>query len=162
MEISSKEARGRGYEADEIARIELSEEGHLEATKLLKRIDQTFVNIPKPAITLSVAREIDECWTVTPKRAAELALEDPETDWREVSKEKVKAFQEYFSFSDAPGWRFYLPAFMSHYLRDFPHNGYNAVYQACLNREHIDELPKAEMEIVDAFVSLCQKYDFLG
>ena len=47
---------------------------------------------------------------------------------QDVPKDKTEAYQEYFTFSDPAGWRFYLPAFMSHYLSEFPDYGYDAVY----------------------------------
>jgi hypothetical protein len=159
MRISSKEARERGYDSAEIARIEQAEAGRREAEELRQIIDQVFTSIKKPAITLRVARALDDEWNISHKRAAELALEDPETDWRDVSKEKTEAYQEYFTFSDPPGWRFYLPAFMSHYLSEFPDYGYDAVYCACSSRKHIDDLTADELSVVDRFLELCHRYE---
>ncbi|HEY1121618.1 MAG TPA: DUF6714 family protein, partial [Haloferula sp.] len=108
---------------------------------------------------LLVARALDNEWVVSDERAADLAKHDPETDWREVSDEKTAACQEYFTFADSPGWRFYLPAYMTHYLREFPGGGEDAVYDACINRTHFDELTADELAIVDKFVALCGKYE---
>ncbi|MFT4550172.1 MAG: hypothetical protein ACI9UA_005170 [Pseudoalteromonas tetraodonis] len=159
MRISSSEARERGFDPSEIARIEHAEAGQREADELRKVIDGTFVNIPPPKITLRVGRALDDEWTVSEERAAELAKEDPETDWREVAEEKTATYQEYFNFSDPPGCRFYLPAYMSHYLSDFPDYGWDAVCFACEIRIHFGELTEAELAVVDRFLALCQKYE---
>ena len=159
MRISSTEARERGYDPSEVARIEQAEAGQREAGELRKLIDRTFTSIPKPETTLRVARALDDEWTITPQRAAELALEDSESDWRDVPKEKTEAYQEYFTFSDPPGWRFYLPAFMTHYLTEFPDYGYDAVYWACSRRDHIGDLTEDELAVVDRFLDLCHRYE---
>jgi hypothetical protein len=159
MRISSQEARMRGYDPSEVARFERAEAGQREADELRKIIDQTFISIPKPSVTLRVARARDDEWNITPKRAAELAQEDTETDWRDVPKEKTEAYQEYFTFADSPGWRFYIPAFMTHYLTEFPDYGYDAVYDACSSRKRIGDLTDAELEVVRMFLELCERYE---
>ena len=117
------------------------------------------MSIPKPAITLRVARALDDEWTVSPERAEELAREDLETDWREVPKEKTEAYQEYFNFSDASGWRFYLPAFMDHYLSEFPNYGFDAVYWACSSQKHCRGFSDDELAVVERFLDLCGRYE---
>jgi hypothetical protein len=159
MRISSAEARQRGYDPGEVARIALAEEGKREADVLARMIDQVFISIPVPSTTLRVARALDDEWNVSNERAAELAKEDPETDWRDVPKEKTEGCQEYFTFSDPAGWRFYLPAFMTHYLSEFPHYCYDAVYWACVSRDHFDELTPDEIAVTDSFLALCHKYE---
>jgi len=159
MRISSAEARRRGYDPREVARIEADEVAWGEAAELITLIDRVFADIPVPRITLRVGRALDDEWNVSEERGAELAKEDPETDWREVPEEKTRAYQEYFTFADPPGWRFYLPAFMTHYLREFPDYGYDAVYWACTRRTHLDDLTADELGIVDKFVALCHKYE---
>lgn len=159
MRISSAEARQRGYDPNEIARIELEEEGKLEADDLVRIIDRVFISIPKPLITLRVARALDDEWNISDERAAELAQDDTETDWRDVPKEKTEGCQEYFTFSNPAGWRFYLPAFMSHYLSEFPDYGYDAVYWACIGRDHFEALTAEEVSVADKFVALCHKYE---
>jgi hypothetical protein len=159
MRISSTEARERGYDPAEIARIEQDEEGRREADALRKLVDQTFASIPKPTTTLRVARALDDEWNISTARATELALQDPEIDWREVSKEKTETYQEYFTFSDPAGWRFYLPAYMSHYLAEFPGYGYDAVYWACTDQKNAGDLTKAELAVVDQFLELCHRYE---
>ena len=80
-------------------------------------------------------------------------------DWRDVPKRKTEVYQEYFTFADPPGWRFYLPAFMTHYLSEFPDYGYDAVRWACRNPEHIGELTEEELEVVNRFLDLCSRYE---
>ncbi len=159
MRISSTEARKRGYDPSEVARIEKAEEGQREADELIRVIDRVFTSIPRPTTTLRVARALDDEWTVSPQRATELSREDPETDWRDVPKKKTEAYQEYFTFADPPGRRFYLPAFLTHYLSEFPDYGYDAVYLACRNPEHIGELSAEELEVVNRFLDLCRRYE---
>lgn len=159
MRISSAEARQRGYDPQEIARIEWAEKGRLEANDLMRTIDRVFTSPPVPLITLRVARALDDEWNVSDERATELVKEDPETNWRDVPKEKTEAYQEYFTFSDSSGWRFYLPAFMSHYLSEFPDYGHDAVYWACIRRDHFDTLTADEVAVTDQFIALCHKYE---
>jgi hypothetical protein len=159
MRITSAEARLRGYDPAEVARIKLAEEANREAAELILLIDQAFVSIPKPRITLRVAHALDDEWIVSDERMAELAKQDPEMDWREVSEEKTSRCQVYFSFGDSPGMRFYLPAFLIHFLREFPDYGHDEVYRACVDRTLLDALTEDELAVVDKFVAICQKYD---
>ncbi|MCC5844444.1 MAG: hypothetical protein JJU05_09350 [Verrucomicrobia bacterium] len=157
--ITSTEARKRGYCSSEVAKIEFAEEGQREADNFLALIDKTFGSIPKPKVTQLVAQALDDEWNLTEERVNELSKADPETDWREVSKEKTTAYQEYFSFSNSAGVRFYLPAYMSHYLSEFPNYGFDAVYWACVSKMNFDDLTEEELKIVDKFVELCNKYE---
>lgn len=93
------------------------------------------------------------------ERFAELARLDPEQHWTEVSAEATREFQEYFAFSDAEGWRFYLPAFLRHYLAEFPLCGYDAVVYACQRRTHFDLLTQAQVAFVDQFLALCRTWE---
>lgn len=86
-------------------------------------------------------------------------MQDSESDWRDVPKEKTEAYQEYFTFSDAEGWRFYLPAFMCHYLSEFPDYGWDAVYDACKSKEHIEALTDEELAVVDKFLEFCDSHE---
>ncbi|MGJ8654836.1 MAG: DUF6714 family protein [Akkermansiaceae bacterium] len=159
MRISSQEARDRGYDPSEITRIKKAEAGYAEALKLRDLIENTFTSIPKPKITLRVARGLDDEWEISPQRLTQLSLEDPESNWREISKAKTECYQEYFTFSDPEGWRFYLPAYMCHYLSEFPDYGYDAVYTACSSRQQIKELTEEELKILDRFLELCNQYE---
>jgi Family of unknown function (DUF6714) len=126
---------------------------------LLERIAVAFADVLRPAITHSVARGYDDEWTLTPERGRELAARDPEHSWDEVSDRAIENFQEYFSFSDAEGWRFYLPAHMSYYLRHFPRCGYYAVYDACVSRRYFDLLTPEQVACVDEFLALVHAGD---
>ena len=91
MRITSAEAKKSGYDPAAVARLELAEAGHREADQLRALINNSFVTVPRARITLRVARALDDEWTISDERAVELANEDPETDWREVSEEKTRA-----------------------------------------------------------------------
>lgn len=84
-----------------------------------------------PRITLSFVRSYNDEWNLSEDRIAELATRDPEQTWEDVTDSAIQTSREYFNFSDAEGWLFYLPAYLCHYLRDFPDCGWDAVYFAC-------------------------------
>lgn len=67
--------------------------------------------------------------------------------------------QEYFCFSDPEGWGFHLPAYMCHYLRQFPHCGLDAVCLACTSGQHLDLLPEAQLQCVVRFLELCHRHE---
>ena len=94
---------------------------------LLKRIDAAFAGVPRPKITKSVARGLDDEWFLSEERRAELSNRDPEENWTDLTEGCVRDYQDYFAFSDAEGWRFYLPAHMRFYLLGFPYCGWDAV-----------------------------------
>lgn len=126
---------------------------------LLSRIAREFRDVPAPRITLHVARAYDDEWTVSQERGEELQAEDPEASWQEVSDEKIECFQEYFTFSDSEGWRFYLPAFMSHFLREFPSRGFDAVCSAVRRPDDkLELLTEGQRRCVDEFKALCDSY----
>ena len=122
---------------------------------LLTRITVAFEGVPRPRITKSVARGYDDEWVLSEERVTELSLLDPEQKWTEVTEEGVRLFQEYFAFSDADGWRFYLPAHMAFYLKTFPHYAWGAVYYACTSPEaKFDSLTPDQLSCVSTFLDL--------
>lgn len=132
---------------------------HEEAMDLAVRLPEIFGDPPRPRITLHVARGYDDEWFLSEQRVAELAALDPEQHWTEVSPAATREIQEYFTFSDAEGWRFYLPAFLRHYLADFPLCGWDAVNLACVQRTHFDLLTPPQVEFVDDFLKLCRTWE---
>ena len=132
---------------------------HDEAMELASRLPQEFGDPPRPRITLHVARGYDEEWILSEQRVAELAALDGEQHWVEVSAEATRQFQEYFTFSDAEGWRFYLPAFLRHYLADFPLCGWDAVHWACVERTHFELITPPQIAFVNEFLKLCQTWE---
>ena len=157
--LTSAEAQARGYDGDTLAQIELEEKARTEAAALILEIEKSFVGIPRPRITLSVARGYDDEWLLSEERVSELAAQDTEQSWTDVSDESMQSCQEYFMFSDAEGWRFYLPAYLCHYLRGFPNFGWDAVYWACASATHIDLLTEPQLRCVDSFLTLCHEYE---
>ena len=126
---------------------------------LLVDIDLHFEGVKPPRITLHVARAYDDDWTVSRERAEELKARDPESTWQEVSRDKIEDFQEYFTFADSEGWRFYLPAFMRHFLIEFPNGGYVAVCTAARREDdRLELLNQNQQRCVSEFVSLCDDY----
>lgn len=132
---------------------------HAEAMKLAERLPEVFGDSPRPKITLHVARGYDNEWNLSEERIKELAALNPEQHWTDVTSEYTQQFQEYFTFSDAEGWRFYLPAFLRHYLAEFPLSGWDAVYWACTGRKHFDLLTPEQVAFIDEFLELCHAWE---
>lgn len=126
---------------------------------LLVDISHCFEGVKRPRVSMHVAREYDDEWIVSTERCIELRKLDPETDWQEVSKEKIEAYQEYFTFSDAEGWLFYLPAYMRHFLLEFPDEGYDAVCYATKEQDsRLEMLDEGQRGCVTEFAKLCEDY----
>jgi hypothetical protein len=129
-----------------------------EAMELLARIEIAFRGVPRPRVTKHVARGLDDEWILSNERGQELSELDPEYNWEDVSPEDIVKFNEYFNFADAEGWRFYLPAYMSHYLRNYSSRHYNPVYLAYgSSPERLSLLTPEQRECVDDFVILCEE-----
>ena len=162
MPFSSKaELLASGRHRPEVVEelYDLWQVAHTEAMELAARLPKVFGDPPRPDITLHVARGYDDEWSLSQERGSELAAQDPEQHWYEVTAEAVNEFQEYFSFTNAEGCRFYLPAYLRHYLADFPLSRYNAVVIACVTRSHFDLLITQQRAFVDEFLALCQAWD---
>lgn len=157
--ITSAEAKARGCDPDTIAQLELDEEAHAEAALLIREIEAAFAGVPRPRITRSVAVGYDRECVLSEERVQELASQDPEQQWSEVSDEAMQSCQEYFCFSDAEGWRFYLPAYLCQHLREFPHASGDGALYACEAGTHLDLLTDEQMECVIRFLELCHRYE---
>ncbi|WP_395739376.1 DUF6714 family protein [Prosthecobacter sp.] len=157
---SREELRQRGVRKEAIAELyEVWLAAHAEGMKLAERLSDIFGDPPRPKITLHVARGYDDEYNLSAERVEELGALDPEQHWNEVSHESTCQFQEYFTFSDAEGWRFYLPAFLRHYLAEFPLSGRDAVYLACIRREHFHLFTPEQVAFVDEFLDLCRLWE---
>jgi hypothetical protein len=155
---SRDELRKRGYSPESLDLYDLWRHAHAEAEQLAARLPEVFGDPPRPTITLHVARGYDDEWFLSPARGAELAALDPEQHWMEVTAESTRCFQEYFTFSDAEGWRFYLPAFLHHFLAEFPLCSWHAVLDACRTRTHFDLITQEQVAFIDEFLALCRTW----
>ncbi|QIF01784.1 DUF6714 family protein [Roseimicrobium sp. ORNL1] len=155
---SREELRSRGYDRAALDQYDQWREAHREAQVLAARLPQVFGNPPRPRITLNVATGLDNEWNLADERIAELSARDPEQHWMEVTAEAVRDCRHYFTFSDAEGWRFYLPAFLQHGLAGFPNGDHDAVYHACVSRKHVDLLTTEQLAFLDEFTALCHKW----
>lgn len=140
---------------------DLWQAAHADAMALAVRLPEVFGDPLRPRITLHVARGYDDEWFLSDERVAELTALDPEQHWWEVPAE-AQQFQEYFTFSDAEGWRFYLPAFLRHYLAEFPFGGWKAVHAVCQTKERFDLITPPQIEFIDEFLDLCRKWQAAG
>jgi hypothetical protein len=156
---SREELRSRGYDPTTLDLYDLWQEGHREAQVLAARLPEVFGDPPRPVITRSVARGYDDEWVLTKERITELTAEDPEQHWMDVTAEDVQGCQEYFTFSDAEGWRFYLPAYLKHYLDGFPLYHFDAVVHACIFRTHFDLITPEQVAFIDEFMKLCATWE---
>lgn len=152
---TSRRFKERGHDTDSIPEwSQLVEE-------LVLKIHKAYANIPRPGVTLHVAREFDDHWTVSHKRGRELRALDPEELWNEVTDAAMEKYEEYFNFSDIEGWKFYLPAFMCHALRGLPSSAsYSPAYQACKSLREAEALTPEQLECLHKFTQLseiCEK-----
>ncbi|MEO5916356.1 MAG: DUF6714 family protein [Luteolibacter sp.] len=157
--LTAAEGKVRGYDPATVCQLQAAEIARSEARALIPEIESAFDGVPRPRITLSVARGYDDEWNLSEERVAELNALDPEQTWQEVPDQAIEGSQEYFTFSDPCGWLFYLPAFMCHCLRKFPDRGWEAVRLACERRTHFDLLGVDQLRCVDRFLHLCSRHD---
>jgi hypothetical protein len=133
----------------------MSDSQNPEIAELLQKIASAFAGVPRPKITRHVALAIDDDWVVPRERAWELAALDTEQDWTEVSDDAIEQCRTYFAFSDAEGWRFYLPAYISYYLRRFPSPDCDAAYWACTDpNPQFGLLSPDQLACVHKFIAL--------
>ena len=159
LRFNPVEMKACGYGPQAIAEAERAVRASGKALTLIAEIEAVFPAIPRPKITRSVARGYDDEWNLSEERIRELAAQDPEVDWRDVPDEAITACQEYFAFSDAEGFRFYLPAYMRHYLREFPYSGWPGVDSAFSQTEKLRHLTQIERACVDRFIALRKEYE---
>jgi hypothetical protein len=156
--IPSTEARARGYDSVSIARMERVEKVRAEGLRLIAQIEKALPSMPRPRITLSVARGLDDEWDLREERERELAAQDPEQSWQDVSDEDIETHGGYFTFADAEGWRFYLPAFMCHWLRTFPLGNWG-IESACESMAHTGLLDHEQMQCLVRFADFLRKHE---
>ena len=156
--LSYEEMRARGYDTRSLAMGKIVSQARQEAAKLIPIIEDAFRGVPRPQITLHVARALDDEWNLSEERHAELRAMDPEENWEDVDGNVAVCFFEYFTFSDDEGWRFYLPVLIRHYLLHFPDSAEDNVSDACKKRTHMGLLNAVQLECVDRFLALCHKY----
>lgn len=152
-----EEAKARGFDARGVALARYSQEAHAAAVGLLGEVEAAFAGVPRPRITLSVARAYDEEWNLSPEREAQLRACDPEQDWREADVSQTSA-SWYFNFSDAEGCRFYLPAFLKRELECFPFSGRDGILWLFENPSRTALLSAAQMACLERFATLCERY----
>ena len=158
---SREELEARSCRPEALEENDRNRAAWAEGRKLAVRIPAVFGSPLRPRITLHVARGYDDEWFLTEERVAELSALDPEQHWQDVTAEAARTFQEYFSFSDDEGWLFYLPAFIHHYLADFPTGGYDAVFFACVQKKRSTGLLNPEqLAFLEEFTALCHRWQY--
>jgi hypothetical protein len=102
-----------------------------DGDRLIQRIEETFVAIPKPECTKRVARALDDEWFPSPKRVAELQLLDIEEDWREVEPDEIREFSNVLFWISPDGFRFYFPAFLRYAIANWQRS-HDRVHLECM------------------------------
>ena len=156
--LTESEARARGYDPVAVERYRRKDVARAEALAFIPEVEAAFEGVPRPRITLSVATALDDHWEFTEESMAEFSARDPEQRWQDVPLEAVEVTQEYFTFSDDAGWRFYLPAFMTHCLRDLPNWHWCEPLAACSRKTHVGLLSQDQLLCVERFVELCKRH----
>ena len=87
----------------------------LNREEIISQIERAFRRVERPGITLRVARGIDD------NRLDELPRLEREDDhyrnWSSIPNEDITKFWDVFPWLCPVGFRFYLPAYMTHSLR---------------------------------------------
>lgn len=123
-----------------------------EIRRLMEEIAVAFEGVPRPSTTRSVADAIDDEWIISVERAAEVARKDPEQRWQDVTDEMIVGSSNYFTFSDSEGWRFYLPAHLMYWLRNFPDADSDAGPKACVeDHPRFESLDARQLAAVRGF-----------
>lgn len=132
-------------------------------TELLKQISDAFEDVPRPNITKSVARALDDEWEVSEAREAVLHGADSETHWSELTDIDIEQFDDIFAFLDADGYRFYLPAYMAYALRRHRNSDSGAInhtIHACtFYQGSFAQFTPLQMRCVLDFLTFCASND---
>ena len=99
--------------------------------RLVRRIEETFVAIPKPECTKRIARALDDEWFPSRPRREELRSLDREEDWRELSADDIREFSDVLFWMSPEGFRFYFPAFLRHSIMHWD-KGHDRVHLECM------------------------------
>lgn len=86
-------------------------------SELIALTRQLFAAVPRPLITKRIGRAADDEWFPTQERCDELAAQDKEQHWWEVSDNELEEFADVLPWLPSEGFRFYFPAFLSYSLR---------------------------------------------
>lgn len=92
---------------------------HAAAEKLLTSIREAFDDVEREdGISLREAEVIDDCGGEREQRKARRL--DNESHWSEVTFEDLERYHWMFTYLDAKGFRYYLPAVMSLAINELP------------------------------------------
>ena len=118
--------------------------------RLIRKIEDTFVAIPKPECTKRVARSLDDEWFPSRERVEELRSLDQEEDWREVEPDDIREFADVLFWISPDGFRFYFPAFLRHSITSWS-DSHDRVQLECMEivgrqPSVLDSLSRTEAE----------------
>lgn len=142
----------------------LDEKAQTTKLHLINQITKAFEGVTREnGISLHEARAIDDYWV---ERYPEARKEDTDTRWQDVSDEWIEYFYDVFSFFDAKGFRYYIPAYMIWVLKNYQTTQSNSVdstiYALCVwQNPSFDYDPYARFRLLNAEQSKAV-YDFLN
>lgn len=118
---------------------------------LIKLIKDAFSGVPKPEITLRVARAHDDYhYPKTPEELARLRRDNDYDRWEEIPDEDIATYWDVCPFFDQQARCFYLPAFMVWCVRhpdgcteEGNDVGLSVVFDL---RHHLDELKEMTVD----------------
>jgi hypothetical protein len=100
-----------------------------QSQKLIKEIEETFCDVLLgDGITISQAMVIDD--SGTSEEEAEARKQDTESCWQDITDQKIIDCCSVFSYMDAKGFHFYIPAYMRTALRHF-YDDPNGIVTTC-------------------------------
>ncbi|MCD6049067.1 MAG: hypothetical protein K0Q55_470 [Verrucomicrobia bacterium] len=137
----------------------------MESTeKLVADIQKAFAGISKPNGTLRVARGADDHdhdWRKLQK------LDDHYSAWEDIPSEDLEHYQDVFTWLCPEGYRFYLPAYMVHFLTANPQTREKEIWRSrafnsyCVEKGQFELFTPAEAAVTCRFLesSLLEVYD---
>ncbi len=143
----------------------LSDQLHDEAVTLFHRIEDEFAEVKgPPKITLSVARGIDDHKDYELDKLA--VAQKHHRHWKDVTDEEISHFHDCWSFMDAEAFKFYIPAFMVHYLfkevfdKQLPLSLPEPFWLTMLSIDYvkINLLNESQLNLVSTFFDLIYKH----
>ncbi|MBU0504638.1 hypothetical protein KJ708_01500 [bacterium] len=100
-----------------------------QSQNLIKEIEEAFCDVLlEDGVTISQAMVIDDYGTV--EQEAEARKQDTESCWQDITDQKIIDCCSVFSYLDAKGFHFYIPAYLRTALRNF-HDDPNGICSSC-------------------------------
>jgi hypothetical protein len=131
--------------------LTLDEKADAAGTLLIKQITKAFEGVTRDGgVSLHEARAIDDY--EGEQGRAEARKKDTDCRWQDVPDEWIEYFYDVFSFFDAKGFRYYIPAYMIWVLKNYrssPSSSVDFTIYALGIYEDVDD-PYARFRLLNA------------